>query len=185
MSYEHYRDSQRAKASFLSSNGRLSRWPWSRHFLSATVLSTPTWRISAQGSMLCKSQGAHGSADTQPHHWLLAGIHDEACRATKPPLFFQTTHRPEWFLHLEEHQPVCLGFQFQDCITFMCLSTLHVLNRMACAVNCQWQIQGHLDCSFHWCTKDFITICFSLNTMGIICLSVSLSMSTGNDIERV
>ena len=57
--------------------------------------------------------------------------------------------------HLDEHEPVCVGHQFADGVTFMTLTTPHLLNNMARAVNCGWQKQGHFDGAFNWCRKDF------------------------------
>ena len=37
--------------------------------------------------------------------------------------------------HMDEHQPVCVGHQFKDGITFYCLTTCHLMNNMARAVN--------------------------------------------------
>jgi hypothetical protein len=72
---------------------------------------------------------------------------------------------------MDEHQPVCVGHQFKDGITFMCLttrSTPHLLNNMARAENCGCQKTAHVDGSFNWCKKNFkmIGICMTRNSMG-------------------
>ena len=78
--------------------------------------------------------------------------------------------------HLREHEPVCLGHQFKDGVTFMTLSTPHLLLNMARAVNCGWQKQGHFDGAFNWCGKDFAMIGFGMNSMGARFNPVSLSI---------
>ena len=45
--------------------------------------------------------------------------------------------------HMDEHQVICLGFQFKDGVRFMVLSTPHLIVNMARAILCGWQIQGH------------------------------------------
>jgi hypothetical protein len=86
---------------------------------------------------------------------------------------------------MDEHQTVssCVGHQFKDGITCMCLSTCHRMNNMARAVNSTCQTQGHLDGAFNWCKKDFALIGFGMNSMGAHFnpLSVSIVNSESKD----
>ena len=45
--------------------------------------------------------------------------------------------------HLDAHEPVCVGHQFGAGVTFMTLTTQHLLSNMGRAVNCGGQKQGH------------------------------------------
>jgi hypothetical protein len=47
--------------------------------------------------------------------------------------------------HMDEHQVVQVGHQFQDCVTFMTVTKQHLLNNLARADNCKFQTQGHID----------------------------------------
>ncbi len=67
---------------------------------------------------------------------------------------------------MNEHQTFCLGYQFKDGVTFMCLSTTHMLLNLARAQNCGWQKQIHLDGAFNFCVKDFGLIGIGCNRMG-------------------
>jgi hypothetical protein len=56
---------------------------------------------------------------------------------------------------MDEHQTFCLDYPFKDGITFMCLSTPHMLLNFTRMTNCGWQKQIHLDGAFNFCVKDF------------------------------
>jgi hypothetical protein len=71
--------------------------------------------------------------------------------------------------HMNEHQTFCLGYQFKDGITFMCLSTPHMLLNFARMTNCGWQKQIHLDGAFNFCVKDFGLVGIGCNRMGAEC----------------
>ena len=90
--------------------------------------------------------------------------------------FLERHNDPDDVFHLGEHQPVCLGHQFEGGVTFLCLSTPHLLNNMARAENCGWQKVGHFDGAFNWCKKDFGMIGFGMNSMGAHFNPVSLSI---------
>ncbi len=68
--------------------------------------------------------------------------------------------------HLDEHQPVCCGYQFHTGVRFMNITTPHLLNNLARAENCGWQKQMHLDGAYNWCEKDFGIIGIGMNSMG-------------------
>lgn len=87
--------------------------------------------------------------------------------------------------HLDEHEPVCVGHQFADGVTFMTLTTPHLLSNMARAVNCGWQKQGHFDGAFNWCRKDFAMIGFGMNSMGAHFNPVSLSIVNSESKEAL
>jgi hypothetical protein len=78
--------------------------------------------------------------------------------------------------HMDEHQTFCLGYQFKDGVTFMCLSTPHMLNNFARMENCRWQKQTHLDGAFNWCIKDFGLIGIGCNRVGAHFNPISLSI---------
>jgi hypothetical protein len=46
---------------------------------------------------------------------------------------------------MHEHQVVLVGHQFKDGVTFMTVTTPHLLNNLARADNCKFQTQGHID----------------------------------------
>ena len=58
----------------------------------------------------------------------------------------------------------------------MCLSTPHLLNNMARAVNCSCQKQGHTDAAFNWSGKEVALIGFGMNSMGARFNPVSISI---------
>jgi hypothetical protein len=78
--------------------------------------------------------------------------------------------------HVEEHQLVCLGHQFEKDVTCMCVTTPHLLNNIPRSENCGWQKVGHLDGAFNWCKKDFGMIGFGMSSMGAHFNPVSLSI---------
>jgi hypothetical protein len=87
--------------------------------------------------------------------------------------------------HMDEHQPVCVGHQFKDGITFMCITSCHFMNNMARAVNSTCQIQGHMDGAFNWCDKDFALLGFGLNSMGAHFNPVSVSIVNSESKEAM
>ena len=87
--------------------------------------------------------------------------------------------------HMDEHQPVCVGHQFKDGITFMCVSSSHFLNNLARAVNSTCQIQGHFDGAFNWCNKDFALLGFGVNSMGAHFNPVSVSIVNSESKEAM
>jgi hypothetical protein len=92
---------------------------------------------------------------------------------------------PDDPFHMNEHQPVCVGHQFKDGITFACITTCHCLNNMARAVNCGSQTQGHMDGAFNWCKKDFALIGFGMNSMGAHFNPVSVSIVNSESKQAI
>jgi hypothetical protein len=78
--------------------------------------------------------------------------------------------------HMDEHQAVQVSHQFKDGVTFMVLSTLHLLNNMACWDHCKFATQGHFDGTFNWCNRDFALIAFGMISMGAHYNPVSISI---------
>jgi hypothetical protein len=80
---------------------------------------------------------------------------------------------------MDEHRNFCLGYQFKDGITFVCLSTPHMLlnfaHRAAHMTNCGWQKQIHLDGAFNFCVKDFGLVGIGFNRMGAHFNPISLN----------
>jgi hypothetical protein len=78
--------------------------------------------------------------------------------------------------HMDEQQVVQVGHQFKDGVSFMTVTTQHLLNNMACVDNCEFQTQGHIDCAFDWCSRDFALLTFGMNSMGAHYNPVSISI---------
>ena len=76
---------------------------------------------------------------------------------------------PEDEYHMDAHQVVCLGFQFKDGVTLMCLSTPYLIVNMGRWIHCGWQTFGHFDGAFNWCNKDFGMIAFGLYGCPLCC----------------
>ncbi len=51
--------------------------------------------------------------------------------------------------------------------SFMCATTPHLLNNLARANNCKFEVQGHIDGAFGWCSRDFALLGFGVNSSGI------------------
>jgi hypothetical protein len=75
--------------------------------------------------------------------------------------------------HMDEHQVVQVDDQG---VTFMTVTTPHLLNNLARAGNCKFQIQGHIDGAFNWCSRDFALLGFGVNSMGAHYNPVSISI---------
>ncbi len=73
---------------------------------------------------------------------------------------------PAHDFHMDEHHVVQVGYQFKHGITFMTLTTQHLLTNMARGENCNFGKQGHFDGAFNWCRTDFALIAFGINNMG-------------------
>jgi hypothetical protein len=54
--------------------------------------------------------------------------------------------------HMDEHQVVQVGYQFKDGVTFLTVTTPHLLNNLARADNCKFEVQGHID---SWAKEKF------------------------------
>ncbi len=78
--------------------------------------------------------------------------------------------------HMDEHQVVQVGYQFKDGVTFLCATTPHLLNNLARADNCKFEVQGHFDGAFGWCSRDFALLGFGVNSMGAHFNPVSMSI---------
>jgi hypothetical protein len=78
--------------------------------------------------------------------------------------------------HLDEHQTLCLGFQFKDGIVFMCQSTPHMMLNLARMTNCRWQKQIHVDGAFNFCVKDFSMVSIGCNSMEAHFKPISLNI---------
>ena len=78
--------------------------------------------------------------------------------------------------HMDEHQVVQVGHQFKDGVTYMTVTTQHLLNNLARADNCKFEAQGHIDGAFGWCNRDFALLGFGVNSMGDHYNPVSISI---------
>ncbi len=77
---------------------------------------------------------------------------------------------------MNEHQVVQVGYQFKDGVTFMTLTTPHLLNNLAREDNCKFEVQGHIDGAFGWCSRDFALLGFGVTSMGAHYNPVSISI---------
>ncbi len=78
--------------------------------------------------------------------------------------------------HMNEHQVVQVGYQFKDGVTFLAVTTPHLLNNLAREDNCKFEVQGHIDGAFGWCSRDFALLGFGVNSMGAHYNPVSISI---------
>ncbi len=63
--------------------------------------------------------------------------------------FIERHNDPTDAFHMDELQPVCCGYQFEDGVRFMNLTTQHLINNMPRAENCGWQKPMHVDGAFN------------------------------------
>ena len=113
------------------------------------------------------------------------GAMNALCESLSLVEFLKRHNDPNDPFHMSEHQTVCLGHQFKDGVTFMCLSSPHLMNNMARAVNCGSQRQGHWDGAFNWCKKDFALLGFGMNSMGAHFNQVSVSIVNSESKQAI
>ena len=97
--------------------------------------------------------------------------------------------------HLKMHAVVSLGAQFQGGVTYMGLSTPHMLLNLGRAIQSEWELQLQADGSFNFCDRKFGLLCFGVNSLNAkfqqVAISIVLSehstafITTYNDIENV
>jgi hypothetical protein len=68
---------------------------------------------------------------------------------------------------------VCIGAQFFGCVTFMELTTLHLLWNAARALQHGWPMQVQADGSYDFCNSKLGVIVFGINSLRGKLLSVS------------
>ncbi len=56
---------------------------------------------------------------------------------------------PKDDFHMDEHQVVQVCHQFKNGVTFMTVTTQHLLNNLARADNCKFETQGYFDGAFN------------------------------------
>jgi hypothetical protein len=76
--------------------------------------------------------------------------------------FIQKQNDPADPYRLNEHEAVTCGYQFSTGVTFLNITTPHLLLNLARAENSRWQKQGHFDGTFNLCSKDFGLIGFGM-----------------------
>jgi hypothetical protein len=113
------------------------------------------------------------------------GAMTQVCEALSLPRLIARHNDPHDAFHLDAHQPVCCGYQFEDGVTYMTISTLHLLINLARAKNAQDEVQGHIDGSFGYCVKDFCLIGFGVNRLGAHFNPVSISISNTESKEGI
>ena len=87
--------------------------------------------------------------------------------------------------HLDEHQPICLGYQFKKNVRHMCLSTASMLINGARSVNSKGQIYLHKDGAYNWCKKDIGLLAFGLSSMGNHYNPLSISIVNSESIASI
>ena len=87
--------------------------------------------------------------------------------------------------HLDPHEAITCGYQFSKGVTFLNVTTAHLLINMARSANCGWQKQGHFDGSFNFCDKEFALIGFGLNSMGSKFNPVSINIVNSESYEAL
>lgn len=85
--------------------------------------------------------------------------------------------------HMDEHEVITCGYQFSGGVTFLNITTPHLLLNMARAKNCGWQTQGHFDGTFNLCVKEFALIGFGMNSMGGHFNAVSINIVNSESYE--
>ncbi len=101
------------------------------------------------------------------------------------PRLIQLHNDPNDAFHLNVHQPVSCGYHFEDGVTYMTISTVHLLINLARAKNTKREFQGHFDGSFGYCVKDFCFISFGVNQLGVHFNPVSFSISNTESKEGI
>jgi hypothetical protein len=87
--------------------------------------------------------------------------------------------------HLDEHQPLCLGYQFKKNVRHLCLSSASMLTNGARGINSKWQIFLHSDGAYNWCKKDIGLLAFGLNSMGNHYNPLSISIVNSESIASI
>ena len=67
--------------------------------------------------------------------------------------------------HLELHQPVCVGHQFQDGVVFGCYSAPMLLLHVARGINAAWPLLAGFDTTFGITSKKFELMGISINSL--------------------
>jgi hypothetical protein len=67
--------------------------------------------------------------------------------------------------HLELHQPVCVGHQFQDGVVLGCFSKPMLLLHVACGINSGWPLLAGFDTTFGITSKKFELMGISIDSL--------------------
>jgi hypothetical protein len=90
--------------------------------------------ISAAGKLLIgpskKTEGGHGRSSRGLDLDGTEGSMNELAKSLSLVKFLEIHKDPADPLHMGKHQTVCVGHQFKDGVTFLCLTTPHFLNNM-------------------------------------------------------
>jgi hypothetical protein len=113
------------------------------------------------------------------------GSMTRVAEALSLPALIARHNDPNDAYHLDAHEPVCCGYQFEDGVTFMTLSTVHLLSNLARAKNTKREIQGHFDGSFGYSKKDFCFVGFGVNRLGAHYNAVSISICNSESKEAL
>ena len=69
--------------------------------------------------------------------------------------------------HLDLHKVVCIGSQWSDGVSFMELTTMHLLLNIGRAMQSGWELQVQADGSFEFCASK-LALLFSASTRSAI-----------------
>ena len=78
--------------------------------------------------------------------------------------------------HLKMHEVVCLGAQFHGGVTYMGLTTPHMLLNLGRAIQSEWEVQLQADGSFNFCDRKFGLLSFGVNSLNAKFRQVAISM---------
>ena len=151
----------------------------SKKFSPAQRIAVSEKNVRAAARFICKERRIVLGGD------LLDGIKingttgsmTQVSEALSLPRLIMRHNDPRDEFHLDAHQPVCCGYQFEDGVTYMTISTVHLLINLARAKNTKREIQAHFDGSFGYCVKDFCFIGLGVNRLGAHFNPVSFSIS--------
>ncbi len=99
--------------------------------------------------------------------------------------FISKHNDPNDAYHLDQHDVVTCGYQFERGVTFLNLTTPHLLLNLARAENCGWQTQCHFDGTFNLCRKNIGMIAMGMNSMGSHYNPVSFNIVNSESSEAL
>ena len=85
--------------------------------------------------------------------------------------------------HLDLHKVVCIGSQWSDGVSFMELTTMHLLLNIGRAMQSGWELQVQADGSFEFCASKLGVIIFGVNSLRHIFRPVSWALVPSESSE--
>ena len=78
--------------------------------------------------------------------------------------------------HLDMHEVVSLGAQFEGGVKYLAFSTAGLLMNLGRQIQSEWEVQLQSDGSFNHCSADFGLIAYGVNSLRCKCRIVSYSI---------